>query len=405
MALTDIKIKSLTPKGKDFKAADGKGLYLLVKKTGAKYWRLKYRFNGKEKVFACGIYPETSLKKARLKTDDAKRLLMDGIDPNEDKKQKSYIANSNYQFKALALEWMSTKKDWAKQTRADRAGAFKNHIFPFIGSTPINEITKLQLINIVDRLKLDGKHSKTIGEIIGGVSSVFKYAIAMGACERNLAQDIKPLLPTGDKVTHRAALDRKDIPLFLNQLDNYGGSFSTVCALKLLILTAARPGEVFGAVWSDFDLDNAVWLRPSERMKARKEHPTPLCKQALKMLTNLHRVTGNRQHLFPNERRPTAHMSENTLNQAINRRMGFNATAHGMRSVFSSLANEFGFNPDAIEMQLAHVEKNEVRRAYNRSQYWEERVVMAQQWADYLDGLKAGTNVIPFKRKVGLYPL
>ena len=241
---------------------------------------------------------------------------------------------------------------------------------------------------LVDRLKASGKHSKTIGEIIGGVVSVYQYGIAMGICERNLAQDIKPLLPKGDKVKHRAALDRKDIPLFLNQLDNYGGSFSTVCALKLLILTAARPGEVFGAVWSDFDLDNAVWIRPSERMKARKEHPTPLCKQALKMLKNLYRVTGNREYLFPNERRPTAHMSENTLNQAINRRMGFNATAHGMRSVFSTLMNEEDFNPDAIDVHLSHTKDSTVRRAYNRSPYWNERLIITQKWADYLDNLK-----------------
>lgn len=400
MPLTDIKVKTAKPKDKDYKLSDEKGLFLLIKKTGAKYWRLKYRYNGKEKSLAIGVYPAVTLKSARLKRDEAKKLLLDGIDPSEHKKQQSYTLKSDCQFEALAFDWMATKKDWAEQTKKDRVGAFKNHIFPFIGSTPIDEVTRQQLINIIDRLKVSGKHSRTMGEIHGSIVSVYGYAVAKGLCERNLAQDIKPLLPKGDKVEHRKALDRKDIPRFLIQLDNYGGAFSTVCALKLLTLTAARPGEVFKAVWIDFDLENAVWIRPSERMKARKEHPTPLCKQAIEILNNLHRVTGNREYLFPNERNPKSHMSENTLNQAISRRMGFNATAHGMRSVFSSLANEFGFNPDAIEMQLAHMEKNEVRRAYNRTKYWDERVVMAQQWADYLDSLKSGGNVIPFK-KVG----
>jgi len=401
MPLTDPKIKTSKPKEKDYKLADEKGLFLLIKKTGAKYWRLKYRYNGKEKLLAFGVYPDVSLKDARSKRDEAKKLLQDGIDPSEHKKQQSYILNSGSKFEELAIDWMNNKKDWAEQTRNDRAGAFKNHIFPFIGHVPIDQITRQQLINILERLKESGKHSKTIGEIHGGVVSVYKYAIAKGVCERNLADDIKPLLPKGDKTEHRKALAREEIPLFLRQLDNYGGSFATVCALKLLLLTAARPGEVFKAVWTDFDLDNAVWIRPSERMKARKEHPTPLQRQAVEILKSLHRVTGGRVHVFPNQNDPKNHMSENTLNQAISKRMGFDATAHGMRSVFSSLANEFGFNPDAIEMQLAHMEKNEVRRAYNRTKYWDERVEMAQQWADYLDSLRSGANVIPFKKKTG----
>lgn len=400
MPLTDAKIKTISPKDKDFKLSDEKGLFLLIKKTGAKYWRLKYRYNGKEKSLSIGVYPEVSLKNARLQRDSAKKLLLEGIDPNAHKKQQSYILKNGTQFEELAINWMATKKDWAEQTRKDRNGTFKNHIFPFIGNTPIDQVTREQLIGIVERLTVSGKHSKTIGEVHGGVVSVYKYAIAKGICDRNLAEDIKPLLPKGDKVKHRPALKREDIPLFLKQLDSYGGSFSTVCGLRLLILTAARPGEVFKAVWSDFDLDNAVWIRPSERMKMRKEHPTPLCKQALEVLNSLHRVTGNREYLFPNERNPKSHMSENTLNQAIKRRMGFDATAHGMRAVFSTLANEFGYNPDAIEMQLAHIEKSEVRRAYNRTKYWDERVVMAQQWADYLDSLKAGGIVVPFKKAV-----
>ena len=391
--LTDQKVKALKPKEKQYKVSDEKGLYLLIKPNGGKYWRFRYRFFNKDKALAIGVYPDTTLKKARLIRDDAKKLLLDGVDPVQNKKdQKAKKQDSN--FHDLALAWMDTKRDWSKSTKKDTLSRFNNHVFPFIGNQSIQDITRHAIINIIDRLKTKKIHSTTIAKIHRHIVNVYKYAIASGVCERNLALDLQPLLPQGDEIKHRKALTQEEIPLFLNKLESYGGSFEVIIALKLLILTASRPGEVQKAVWEDFDLENSVWIRPSERMKMKKEHPTPLPNQAVNILVDLHKVTGNRKYLFPNQRDPLSYMSENTLNQAIKKRMGFDATAHGMRSVFSTLANKFGYNPDAIEMHLAHIEKNAVRRAYNRTKYWDERVLMAQQWADYLDNLKAGNNVV-----------
>jgi len=397
--LTDQKVKALKPKEKQYKFSDEKGLYLLIKPNGGKYWRLKYRLSGKEKTLAIGVYPDVSLKNARLARDEAKKLIQSGIDPTRHKRER-VLKQTDTDFKKLGLSWADNRKDLAENTKGDILSRFNNHIFPFIGAVPIADISRESLINIIDRLNTKKIHTKTISKIHGQIINVYKHAIAAGLCERNLAMDIKPLLPKGDQTQHRKALSTNEVPLFLTKLDSYGGTFETVTALKLLILTAARPGEVQKAVWSDFDLDKAVWIRPSERMKMKKEHPTPLSTQAIAILKKLHTVTGRRTHLFPNQRNPKTYFSKNTLNQAISKRMGFDATAHGMRTVFSSLANEFGYNPDAIEVQLAHLEKNSVRRAYNRTKYWNERVILAQQWADYLDSLKAGSNVVVgnFKR-------
>jgi len=385
--LTDQKIKALKPKGKQYKISDEKGMFLLVMPNGGKYWRLKYRFADKEKNLAIGVYPTVTLKQARLDRDEAKKLIQSGIDPMQNKKEKANKTPYS-SFKQIALSWMDNQKAWADNTRSDALSRFNNHIFPFIGDTTISEIERQSLISIIDRLKTKQIHSSTITKIHRLIVNTYKQAIALNACERNLAIDIQPLLPKGDKTEHRKALSTNEIPLFLNKLENYEGSFETICALKLLILTAARPNEIYKATWCDFDLDKSVWIIPSTKMKKRKEHPIPLSKQAQQILKKLQTITGNREYLFPNQRNPKLHMSENTLNQAIKKRMGFDATAHGMRSVFSTLMNEEDFNPDAIDVHLSHTKDSTVRRAYNRSPYWNERLIITQKWADYLDNLK-----------------
>jgi integrase len=276
------------------------------------------------------------------------------------------------------------------QYRQDVQARAKNHILPLIGDTPMNDITRHDLINLTDRLKIKRLHSASVAKIHGYLTATFKHAIASGIIERNLAEDIRPLLPTGSPVKNRAALGKDQLPEFLAKLDKYQGRYETIIALKLLMWTATRPQETYAARWCEFDLDKGLWTPTIERMKKRRLHIIPLQTQAISALRELHRVTGHGAYLFPNQTKPDTHMSMNTLNFAIQKRMGFDATAHGVRATFSTMANELDLGrPDIIEVSLAHVDGS-VRGIYNRADYLEERRATMQRWADYLDGIKAG---------------
>lgn len=395
--LNHTRIQALKPKVKTYSVADSDGLTLVVRPNGKKVWWYRYRYAGKQKTYTIGEYPSVGLAEARQKRDEAKKWLIDGKDPVA-QRQHEQFRKSETSFQTVAEAWMEKQKNWTDETRSDRLSRFNNHIFPFIGAVPVEDVSREALINIINRMTGAGLHTKTIGRIYGQVINVYKHAIAAGMCERNVAYDLKPLLPVGDQETPRKSLSKEDVPTFLNALDDYNGRAETIIALKLLVLTGARPGEIQKALWSEFDLDAKTWSRSSERMKMRRDHDMPLSRQALEQLNLLHTLTGHRKQLFPHISDPDKFMSENTLNQAIQKRMGFDATAHGMRSVFSTLMNEMGFNPDAIERQLAHEEANKVRRTYNRAKYWDERVKLVQQWADYLDSLRDGAEVIPFRR-------
>jgi len=396
--LTDTKIKNAKPKDKDYKIYDERGLYLQIAKSGGKLWRFRYTLDSKEKLLALGSYPEISLKAAREKADEARQLVANHKDPMTAKRQAARsIEKTYYAFENVAERWMTKNGDWSDSYRFDTKQRLINHVYPVIGETHINEIEREDLIRCFRRMEAKKLHSGTVRKIYQHTRAIFKYGIAEGACDRCLPEDIEPLLPKGDPVEHQKALDNADIGLFLQKLDAYGGQVETVIALKLLMVTAVRPRNVFEAVWEDFDLENGVWEIPSFRMKMKKLHVVPLPKQIITELKTLHLISGNRKYLFPSQLDPgNGHMSENTLNQAIKKRMGFDATAHGMRSVFSTLANESGFNPDAVEVQLAHID-NTVRGAYMRSKFWEERKVMMQAWADYLDTLKSGIEEANFK--------
>ncbi len=399
--LTDRKIKQLKPKDKPYKVTDERGLVILVHPNGRKYWRLQYRFNKKQKSYAIGVYPDISLKSARLQRDEARLLISKGIDPVENRKQKTAKTAGQHSFESLAAEWMSSNRGWSENYRKDVKQRLNCHVIPLIGNKNINEIKRDDLIQITERVKRLQLHSDTIKKIFRHTASVMNYAIAHGSCERNLVNDILPLLPSGDPVKHRVALKKEELPLFLHKLENYGGRYETIVALKLLIWTAARPGEVQQAMWQDFDLENANWTIPAERIKMRREHTFPLPHQAINALKQLQGVTGYHQYLFPvqsNRRSKNGYMSENTMKKAI-KVMGFNADAHGMRSTFSTLMNESGFNPDAIEAQMAHKVGGQIRNIYNRAQYLDERREIIQAWADYLDDLKNGVNITPHKKQ------
>ena len=397
MSLTDTKIKNCKPKDKAYKVYDQKGLFIQITPAGNKIWRFKYPYAGKEKLLSIGQYPSIGLKDARAKANEARQLLAKGIDPAIEKKRVSND-KGHYLFESVAIRWADKNRDWSESYRFDTLQRLKNHVYPSIGNIHINKIQREDLIRCFNRIRSKDLHTSTITKIHQHIRAVYLYAIAEGSCDRCLADDIKPLLPTGDPVQHRKALETAQIPDFLRKLDNYGGQIETVIALKLLTITGVRARNVFAAVWDEFDLDKAVWFVPSERMKMRRLHITPLPRQTIKDLRLLHSMTGHGRYLFPNQQTPGGHMGENTLNEAISKFMGFDATAHGMRAVFSTHANECGYNPDAIEVQLAHTDINAVRAAYNRSKYWNERVEMVQQWADHLDSLKAGAEIIPFRR-------
>lgn len=399
--LTDRKIKLLQPKEKQYKVTDERGLVLLVHPNGSKYWRYNFRLDGKQKTYAIGSYPEVGLKAARLQRDEARLMVSKGIDPIEHRKQQAGESAGKHSFKSLTTNWMDSNRGWSPNYRKDVTQRLNSHVIPLIGNKHINEITREDLIKIIERVTKLQLHSDTIKKIFRHTGSVMDYAIAHGSCERNLVNDIKPLLPTGDPVKHRVALKKEDLPLFLHKLDNYGGRYETIVALKLLTWTAARPGEVQQAKWQDFDLENACWTIPAEKIKMRREHTFPLPRQAIDALTQLHLVIGSKQYLFPiqsNRRSKNEFMCENTMNMAI-KRMGFNADAHGMRSTFSTLMNECQFNPVAIEAQMAHKVGGQIHTIYNRAQYLDERRHIMQAWADYLDAIKDGADVTPIRKQ------
>jgi len=395
MPLTHIKIKNTKHRDKTFKLPDSHGLVLVIHKNGSKYWRLEYRFNGKRKTISFGSYgkegkhPDISISVARLKAADAKKLLAKGIDPREARKNKYDADNNADSFEYITTLWQQKNTDWSEGYRKDVLSRLTTYVYPSVGKMPISKIENQDLTKFIDKTQTKGMSPRTIRKIWSYCVNIFKLGIARGYCDRNIALDIEANLPKISKKTeHRKALkNNEQIHLFLNALDDYNGSYITVQALKLLILTTTRAQETYASVWSEIDLESKLWIIPKERMKMERDHHIPLSTQAIDILTSLKIVTGHKNHLFPNQQDPTGHMSENTLNVAI-KRMGFDATAHGMRTVFSSLANEFGFNPDAIEVQLSHSEKDQSRKPYNQASYIDERTAMLQIWADYLDELK-----------------
>lgn len=399
MPLTDAQLRNLTDPGKYF---DGGGLYLELTKAGGRYWRLKYRHGGKEKRLAFGVYPEISLKAARDRAGKARQIIKGGGDPGEQRKaEKAKIVHETANtLEAVSRDWLTHQAArWAAITHDRIRASLEADIFPGLGARPIASIKPGEIMAAVKKVEARGA-AEQADRVLKRVKAVYRWAVTHERIESNPMVDLVPgEIFKPRHVTHRAALADSDLPEFLAKLSAYEGDPNTVNALRLLMLTATRPGETRGARWAEFDLDAALWIIPAERMKMRIEHRVPLSTQALEVLRTMQTLSGGRELVFPSPTYPSKSLSENTFNSAL-ANMGFKgtATAHGFRALFSTVANECNWNPDAIERQLAHVERNGVRAAYHRSTYLEDRAKLMQWWADYLDGRKTG-KVLKMKKR------
>lgn len=399
MKLTDAKLRNLSEPGKHF---DGSGLYLELTKAGGRYWRMKYRHGGKEKRLAFGVYPAVSLKDARDQATAARKVIQSGDDPGAlrkaDKAKAAHEAVNT--LEAVAGDWMKHQATrWEAVTLGRIRASFEADIFPALGARPLASIKPGELMAAVKKIEARGA-GELAARVLQRVKAVYRWAVTHERIESNPMLDLVPseiLKPR--EVQHRAAMADRDLPEFLRKLDDYEGDMQTVQALRLVLLTATRPGEVRGARWPEFDLDAALWVIPAERMKMRHEHRVPLSTQAVEVLRTMQPHSDGGGLVFPSPSYRSKPLSENTLNSAL-ARMGFkgSATAHGFRALFSTVANECGWNPDVIERQLAHKERNKVRAAYHRSTYLQERAKLMQWWADYLDGRKAG-NVVKMPQR------
>lgn len=391
MRLSDKTIRQTKPKSKPFKLADGGGLFLLVQPSGSRWWRFKYRFGGKEKLLALGSYPDTALLEVRKRHFEAREALARGVDPGEIKRaaKSAALIKAGNTFEALALEWMEKNvKKWSAGYAVDVKNRLKNHVFPKLGHRPVSEITTTEVLSVLRLIEKSGALDMA-HRMMQTCGQVFRYGVITGRLDRNPVVDLRGAL-TAHVRKNYAYLKAAELPEFLGKLECYDGNPETKLALRLLLLTFVRTVELRAAEWNEFDLDRAEWRIPAERMKMKEEHLVPLSRQAVAVLQQLQRRTGNRQYVFPNQQTSVGFMSENTMLYALYR-MGYHSrtTGHGFRSTASTILNENGFHADVIERQLAHSERNSVRAAYNHAQYLPERRKMMQWWADYLDEINA----------------
>lgn len=401
MPLTDLALRNAKAGDKPIKLADGHGLYLLIQPNGAKYWRLKYRFGGKEKLLALGVYPEVTLAQARAARDAARRQLAAGLDPSTVRQaQKAQQANDANSFEAIAREWLAKFAPIWAPSHADKIlRRLERDIFPWLGARPMAAISAPELLAVLRRIEARGA-LETAHRALGNCGQVFRYAVATGRAERNPAADLRGALPPTRPRHHAALVDPQAIGELLRAVAGYQGAFVTRCALRLAPLVFVRPGELRKAEWAEFDLDAAAWQIPAQRMKTRQPHLVPLSRQAVAILRELLPLTGRERYVFPGARSDDRPMSENTLNAAL-RRLGYGSedmTGHGFRAMARTILDEvLGIRPEIIEHQLAHAVRDPLGRAYNRTQHLHERRRMMQTWADYLDRLAAGADVIPLK--------
>ncbi len=394
MTLSSTAIKAAKPQDKQYKLTDEKGMYLLIKPNGSKYFRLNYRIHGKRKTLAIGIYPDISLKQAREKRDLARQKIAEGIDPMAKKKTESNL------FIDISLKWFKSKQHAIdEKTHIKKLRRFELHVFPIIGHLAIGDVKSPDVFNVVrpliEKLKLDSAH-----RIRAEISEIYAYAIAHGYTEYDPAQAIAKQTPP-QKAKPRAALtEPKEVAQLLRDIYCYEGTFIVQQALRITPLLFQRPGEIRQMLWNDIDFESKEWRYLVTKTKI--QHIVPLSDQALKILEKVKQVTSSSVYVFPSSRNDGRPMSDNAVRTAL-RTLGYNnddMCPHGFRTTASTLLNEQGWSPDAIERQLSHMPKDQVRAAYNRAQYLDERRRLMQSWADYLDGLKSGGNIIPFKRAV-----
>jgi integrase len=392
MPLTDIGIKNAKPQKKLYKLADGKGMYLEVRPNGARYWRLKYRFAGKEKRISLGVYPDVSLKEARNKCDEARKLLENGVDPSVDRKLRktSQIERAANSFEAIAREWHAKySPSWAASHSNKIIRRLELYIFPWLGGRPIADIMPQELLSILRKIETKGI-LETAHRAHQNCGQVFRYAMATGRAERDPSADLRGAIAPVKHGRMATITEPKKIGELLRAVDGYEGTAVAKCALNLAPLVFVRPGELRHAEWSEIDLDKAEWRIPAEKMKMKSPHIVPLSKQAVTLLREIKPLTGQGRYVFPSIRTTERPMSENTILAAL-RRLGYTKdemSGHGFRAMASTLLHEQGWPSDVIERQLAHAERNSIKAAYNHAQHLPERRNMMQAWADYLDQLK-----------------
>jgi integrase len=403
MPLTDTTIRKVKSGPKPCKLSDGGGMYLLVMPDGGRYWRMDYRFAGKRRTLALGVYPIISLSEARSRRVKARELLAKDIDPNAAKKQRRRAATiaSENTFEAIAREWIGNQRHrLAHRYSALILARLEGDVFPAIGSRPITEIDAPELLQMLRKVELRGvvETARRLRQLCG---QVFRYAIATGRAKYDPSVDLRGALKLPGRKRGHKAMPLGEVPRLLVSLNAYDGEARTKLALRLAILTFVRTTELRAARWSEFEGlqdDEPLWRIPSERMKMKLEHIVPLALQAVVVLRALKALPGSSTSpfLFPSPSRE-GYMSNNTMLYALYR-MGYHgrATVHGFRAMASTALNEMGFRPDVIERQLAHQEQNAVRAAYNRAEYLSERRAMMKHWADYLDSL-AGNNLVPMR--------
>lgn len=398
MSLTDTAIRNAKPGEKTTKLFDERGLYLEVSPAGGKWWRLKYRLDGKEKRLSLGVYPDVSLKDARERRDAARKLLADGTDPSENRKaQKSARADrAANSFEVVAREWYAKySATWAKDHGNRIIRRFERDIFPWIGGRPIAEVNAPELLAVVRRIESRGA-LETAHRALGNCGQVFRYAVATGRAERDPSGDLRGALPPVKGEHFAATTEPKRVAEILRAMDGYRGTLTVCCALRLAPLVFVRPGELRNAEWADIDLDAAEWRYTVT--KTNTPHIVPLSRQAVEILRELQPLTGRGRFVFPGARSNGRPMSDNAILAAM-RRMGIGKeemSGHGFRAVARTILDEvLGVRPDYIEHQLAHAVRDPNGRAYNRTAHLPERRKMMQQWADYLDKLKTGAEVIP----------
>ena len=401
MPLTDTAIRNAKPAEKAKRLFDGGGLYLEVSPSGGKWWRLKYRFGGKEKRLSLGVYPDVSLKDAREQRDEARKLLANGTNPSENRKAKkaAKVERAANSFEVVAREWFAKYSPNWSANHADRIiRRLERDLFPWIGGKPIADVTPPQLLEVVRRIEKRGA-LETAHRALRNCGQVLRYAVATGRAERDISGDLRGALPPV-KGEHLASVTEPEkVADLLRAMDGYEGTLTVRCALRLAPLVFVRPGELRHGKWSDIDLDAAEWCYTVTKTDTR--HIVPLSKQAVAILRGLHPLTGGGRYVFPGARSAARPMSENAVLAAM-RRMGISReemSGHGFRAMARTILDEvLGFRPDYIEHQLAHAVRDPNGRAYNRTAHLPERRKMMQDWADYLDKLKAGAEVIPIHR-------
>jgi integrase len=400
--LSELSIKKAKPEAKPYKMSDGAGLYLQVEPKGSKYWRMAYRYCGKQKTLALGVYPNIGLADARARRDAARKLLANGVDPSMAKQAQkaALIVQSENNFEAIAREWFARySPNWKENHSSKIISRLEKDVFPWIGAMPITEISAPALLAVVRRIENRGA-LETAHRALATCGQVFRYAVATSRADRDPTGDLRGALPPVRRDKHFAAItDPKRVGELMRDIDGYQGSYIVKSAFKLSPLLFVRPGELRKMEWTELDLEKSEWIIPASKMKMGVTHIVPLAKQAIEVLRDIHPLTGHGRYVFHGERDHNRPMSDNAIRSAL-RRMGWSneeMTPHGFRAMASTILDNMGYKQEWLERQLAHEEPNKVKAAYKRDawrMYLDERKEMMQSWADYLDKLKAEAKVI-----------